>query len=176
MTGSSCNDNTFGDSCQSITISGGSCSHNVFGKYCQSIKFEYGAISWNVFGEYCSSIYPGSNCEHNTFGNRCVEIRFGSNVTGCTFGTKCENVWLGAASNSLINYVQYLIVDPGVSFVRITSSDDANASANNQLQNVHIHSGIKGTDLNTPLSIVVPERGQAYSYDYYATNSVDVMI
>jgi hypothetical protein len=148
----------------------------VFGKYCQSIKLEYGATSWNVFGEYCTSIYPGSNCEHNTFGNRCTEIRTGSNATGCTFGAKCENVWLGAASNALINYVQYLIVDPGVRFVRITSSDDANASVNNQLQNIHIHSGISGADLNNTVSIVVPERNQSYSYDYYAANSVDVMI
>ena len=176
ITATNCNDNAIGDFCSSIQITAMGCGHNIFGKYCQSIKLEYQNIKFNVFGENCSYIYMNQNCQYNTFGSRCTEIRTGTEMDGCTFGTECQNVWFGAASNTLINYVKYVTVDNGVSFVRITSADDANASDSNYLQNIHVHSGIKGTDASTPVSIVVPERGQAYSYDYYATNSVDVMI
>ena len=172
--GNSCSYNTFGSVCSSNSLQA-NCSYNTIGKNCQNIII-YSGSNDNLIGSFCEAINFGTNCSHNSIGENCKSIGFGSYNNFNNIGKKVTYVTFGNSTSNKINYVRYLNVDSGVQFAYIYSADDANASDGNQLQNVHVHSGIIGTDSSNRVSIVVPERGQAYSYDYYATNSVDVMI
>jgi len=188
--GNNCRYNILQDKCSSNTLNGGDqrntfgiestsnnlangCEDNVFGIKSENNRLK-GNSKNNVFGEECTQNKLGDGARGNTFGNYAKQITLGRYTLGCSFGNYCQSIQIVTNENNDA-YAKNLIFDPGVVYVNITSADDANMSSSNQLQNIHVHSGISG-DSNTPKSIVVPERGQSYSYDYYAANSVDVMI
>ncbi len=179
--GEGSNNNTFGSYCQYIAF-GINCDTNNFGNGCTNNSFGVGSSNntfgngcvHNTFGNNCGNNSLGSDCSYNSLGNGCGRIKISRNCSDIILENRCLSINIGPYTSTNY-YARNIVFDPGIAYVTLTSADDANASSSNQLQNIHIHSGIAG-DSNTPLSIVVPERGQSYSYDYYATNSVDVMI
>ena len=168
-----CYFNTFGNYCYSNTF-GNNCSYNTFGNYCR----------YNTFGEECNQNSFNYNCVCNTFGHECRKHIFGYwcsyNIIGnnsygfnlagyCTynnFGCYCRNI-------ALEDYAQNNIFDNAVWYVELTSN--SSASLRNQLQNIHIHSGIQGTSSSNKKTITV-ERNLSYSVDYYANNSKTIIL
>ena len=72
----------------------------------------------------------------NTFGNNCDNNIFGAN---------CGNIIFGAIANSAntpADYYQNNIVDNACEYLYLNSTETA--LYNNQLQNIHIHSGVRG--------------------------------
>ena len=161
--GKNCSHNIFENNCESNTF-GNSCGHNTFGQYCSS----------NAFGNLCYHNTFGNNCDYNTFGNNCDYNTFGNDWQYNTFGNGCKNNTFGTASGT-IDYCQYNIIDNGCSYLYINSTD-TNATSSNCLQNVHIHLGVSGSSISNRLTITVPDRNLAYSIDYYAPGSKEIIL
>ena len=104
---------------------------------------------------------------------------FGEGAYGNVLGAHYERVSLGAGVNGVsfaasataapIGYVKDVAVEGGCSSLLIYC-DDTTESASNMLQNVHVHVGVSGK------SLAVPDRGLAYSTDYYAAGSQTVLV
>ena len=164
-----CMNNTFGSNCMGnillVTcknnIFGDNCTNNTFGNGCNHITFENGCMSNtfkdnctnNTFGESCTGNTFGEGCNYNTFGNGCMSNTFKDYCTCNTFGE------LGAP----ISYVNFIDVASGVSYVNIIPTS-ATSDMNN-LQNISIHKGVKGTE-DAPLVINVDVLGQGYEIIY----------
>ena len=173
-----CRNNIFGANCASNTF-GDNCTNNTFGNSCTGNAFKEGCAN-NTFGTNCSSNTFGINCMNNTFGTNCTNNTFGNSCTGnafkgyCTrnnFGTNCTNntfkdYCTGNTFGELdapISYVNFIDVASGVSYVNIIPTS-ATSDMNN-LQNISIHKGVKGTK-DTPLDINVDVLGQGYEIIY----------
>lgn len=139
---SNCNNNTLGSACSSIILAH-DCANNTFGVNCTN----------NTFGESCMGNTFGNGCNYNTFGNGCMSNTFKDYCTNNTFGE------LGAP----ISYVNFIDMASGVSYVNIIPTS-ATSDMNN-LQNISIHKGVKGTE-DTPLVINVDVLGQNYEIIY----------
>ena len=158
--GEGCNYNTFGEGCNYNTF-WNRCARNTFGNGCNHITFENGCMSNtfkdnctnNTFGESCTGNTFGEGCNYNTFGNGCMSNTFKDYCTCNTFGE------LGAP----ISYVNFIDVASGVSYVNIIPTS-ATSDMNN-LQNISIHKGVKGTE-DAPLVINVDVLGQGYEIIY----------
>ena len=158
--GEGCNGNVFRNNAYSNTL-GIACRYNDFSN----------VVNNNNIGSTSSYITIGSYSSYNDFGPGCNNIDLRGHCDKNTFGPGCHHIYFGT-SYSPMTYCQHMIFDGGVGYIDLSCSV---SSTTYYVQNIHVHSGIAGVS-GTPVSIVVPERGQAYSYDYYATNSVDVMI
>lgn len=124
----------------------------------------YGFI-YNTVGSYFRNNSIGSNFYYNSIGSY-----FQYNSIDPSF----ENNTVGSSASESV-YVRYCKFDEGVSYISLTS-DDASASSSNQIQNVHIHAGVKGSSTYNRLTISVPDRNLAYSTDYYMSNSQEVYL
>ena len=173
-----CSSNTFGNNCLHNTLKN-DCLNNTFGTNCNNNTF-WNSCSSNTFGNNCLYNILKDNCLNNTFGNICSNNTFGESCTGnafkgyCTrnnFGTNCTNntfkvYCTGNTFGELdapISYVNFIDVASGVSYVNIIPTS-ATSDMNN-LQNISIHKGVKGTE-DTPLVINVDVLGQGYEIIY----------
>ena len=179
--GNGCYSNTFGSNCASNTFDS-DCTSNTFGNSCHFNTFDSNCAS-NTFGSNCTHNTFGSNCTSNTFGSGCFNNTFDSDCTHNTFGSDCTNNTFGSdcdfntfgTSSSTITYCRYIILDNGCSGLYINSADTT-ASYSNQLQNVHIHAGVRDANSGGRRTITVPDRNLAYSTDYYANGSQTVIL
>jgi len=176
--GNNCTGNTFGNNCTGNTFKD-NCTNNTFKDNCANNTFKDNCAN-NTFGSNCLYNTLKDNCLNNTFGNNCANNTFGANCTGnafkgyCTrnnFGTNCTNntfkdYCTGNTFGELdapISYVNFIDVASGVSYVNIIPTS-ATSDMNN-LQNISIHKGVKGTE-DTPLVINVDVLGQGYEIIY----------
>ena len=153
--------NTFGSGCSRNTF-GDDFRNNTFGSGCSDNTFSAGHCLFNTFGNDCSSNTFGVMCCYNTFGEECYYNTFGNSCYYITFGD----------SSSTINYCQYNIVDNGCSYLYINGN--GTASYSNQLQNIHIHLGVKGTTSNR--KTITVDRGLSYTTDIYPISSTEIFI
>ena len=158
--GNRCINNTFGEGCVSNIFSD-RCSRNTFGNGCNHITFGDGCMS-NTFKDNCSNNTFGANCTGNTFKDYCTRNTFGANCTGNTFKDYCTGNTFGELG-APISYVNFIDVASGVSYVNIIPT--STTSDLNNLQNISIHKGVKGTE-DTPLDINVDVLGQGYEIIY----------
>ena len=176
--GNGCTSNTFKDRCTSNTFKD-NCSNNTFGNECTNNTFGNGYsnntfgtnCSNNTFGDRCTSntfkdncLYNtlNDNCLNNTFGNGCTNNTFGDRCTSNTFGDRCTGNTFGEL-DAPISYVNFIDVASGVSYVNIIPTS-ATSDMNN-LRNISIHKGVKGTE-GTPLVINVDVLNQDYEIIY----------
>jgi len=155
-----CTNNTFKDYCTSNTF-GNSCSNNTFGNSCLYNTLKDNCLN-NTFGNSCSNNTFGTNCTNNTFKGYCTRNNFGTNCTNNTFKDYCTGNTFGEL-DAPISYVNFIDVASGVSYVNIIPTS-ATSDMNN-LQNISIHKGVKGTE-DTPLDINVDVLGQGYEIIY----------
>ena len=184
---SNCNNNTLGSACSSIILASG-CTNNTFGNNCVNNTFKEHCFS-NTFGEGCTSNTFGDNCLYNTLKGNCMDNTFKDHCSNNTFGTNCtNNTFKGYCTRNTfgnnctnntfkdyctgntfgeldapISYVNFIDVASGVSYVNIIPTS-ATSDMNN-LQNISIHKGVKGTE-DTPLVINVDVLGQGYEIIY----------
>ena len=173
-----CTGNTFGSSCLHNTLKD-NCLNNTFGNSCSNNTF-WANCTGNAFGDNCLYNTLKDNCLNNTFGNSCSNNTFWANCTGnafkgyCTrnnFGANCTNNTFKdyctcntfGELDAPISYVNFIDVASGVSYVNIIPTS-ATSDLNN-LQNISIHKGVKGTE-DTPLVINVDVLGQGYEIIY----------
>ena len=116
----------------------------------------------------------GSIFQHNTVGSNFRYNTVGSNFSYNNIGSYFSSNTIGSSTSENV-YVRYCQFDDGVHHISLTSNDTS-ASGSNQIQNVHIHSGIMGTSDSNRLTISVPDRNLAYSLDYYANGSQDITL
>jgi len=160
--GAACRTNTFTSFCSYNTL-GANCSFNLFDTETNNNVLEYGANNntiarnsrYNVLGKYCSFNSLGRFSRHNIFGNNCSYISFGN--------------------PTLIQYVRYVKIDSGCSYINIYS-DDISASSSNYLQNIHICLGVSGSSSTNPLNISVADRNLEYETTYKSNNSVEIIL
>ena len=98
----------------------------------------------------------------------------GSNVRGNDFGNSVTYISIGSSASDDM-YVTDIVFDSGVQYLILTS-DDTSATGSNYLRNVHIHSGVRGSSSSNRKTISVPDRYLAYSIDYYANGSQDIIL
>ena len=158
--GAGCNNNTFGNSCLHNTLKD-NCLNNTFGAKCNNNTFEANCTG-NAFGNICSNNTFRNNCTNNTFKGYCTRNNFGTNCTNNTFKDYCTDNTFGEL-DAPISYVNFIDVASGVSYVNIIPTS-ATSDMNN-LQNISIHKGIKGTE-DAPLDINVDVLGQGYEIIY----------
>lgn len=162
---------------------------NVIGSNFYSNSIESG-FSDNVFGNTVRSNRIGEHFYHNTAGNEFNENTIGSNCTDNSFGNYCSNNVIGASfsyssiGNSIRNcvigtfaynsvYARYCKFDDGIRFVTLTSND-ASATSSNQIQNVHVHSGIQGT--SSARKTIAVARNLEYETNVVPVGSVTIEI
>lgn len=202
--GSSSGHNKFDSGCHDIELGVGS-SANIFGvnatghcgKNCSSNIFD-GQNNFDL-GEGCdhnhvgegTSINLGNYCSHNVFKLGSSNITFGNSCNCNAIGSNCSSIWLGdycernvfhdncswvsiGTMGSPINYCRYNEIDNGAYSLQIICSDTS-ASYSNQLQYIHVHSGIKGA-VGTAKTITVPDRNLDHVIEYYPTGSETILV
>ena len=158
--GSGCTNNKFGDSCNNNTFGTG-CTGNAFKDSCTNNTFGTGCAG-NAFKDSCTNNNFGNGCMSNTFEANCANNTFGANCANNTFKDYCTCNTFGEL-DAPISYVNFIDVASGVSYVNIIPTS-ATSDMNN-LQNISIHKGVKGTE-DTPLDINVDVLGQGYEIIY----------
>ena len=164
-----CLNNTFKDNCANNTF-GANCNNNAFRANCNNNTFRdnclYNTLKDNclnnTFGANCNNNTFGANCNNNTFKGYCTRNNFGANCNNNTFKGYCTMNNFGEL-DAPISYVNFIDVASGVSYVNIIPTS-ATSDLNN-LQNISIHKGVKGTE-DTPLDINVDVLGQGYEIIY----------
>ena len=149
--GDSCLDNSFRPGCTNNTFRSG-CTNNTFGTGCAN----------NAFGDRCQKITFGDSCTNNTFRSGCANNTFGTGCANNAFGDRCQKITFGEVGTP-IDYIRYVDIASGVSYVNIIPTSAT--SVMNNLQNISIHKGVKGTE-DTPLVINVDVLGQGYEIIY----------
>lgn len=157
---SNCNNNTLGSSCSSIILAT-NCTDNTFGNGCTNNNFGNNCAN-NTFKDYCMNNTFGANCTSNNFGSNCANNTFGNGCTSNTFKDYCTGNTFGEL-DAPIDYIRYVDIASGVSYVNIIPTS-ATSDMNN-LQNISIHKGVKGTK-DTPLVINVDVLNQDYEITY----------
>ena len=173
--------NTVGNNFSHNTV-GSAFQQNTVGSHFSSNTISFGFYS-NTVGSNFFNNTIGSDFRYNTVGNSFNYNTIGSYVTNNTIGSYVANNTIGSyvidntigLSASENVYVRWCKFDDGVQYVSLTS-DDTSASSSNQIQNVHIHLGVKGSSSSNRLTISVPDRNLSYSIDYYASNSQSFFI
>ena len=158
--GNECTGNTFGESCANNTFKD-HCSNNTFGNNCLYNTLKGNCLN-NTFKDNCSNNTFWANCTNNTFKGYCTRNNFGANCTNNTFKDYCTGNIFGEL-DAPISYVNFIDVASGVSYVNIIPTS-ATSDMNN-LQNISIHKGIKGTE-DAPLVINVDVLNQDYEIIY----------
>lgn len=167
-----CEENSLGANCSSNML-GVECCYNSIGGGSQSnIIDDYGY--GNELGNHVFECFIGAESTHNHLGNGCYSVRIGAYATNVNIGNGCQFVKFDDGTGDDMYYCRNNVVDPGCEYLTITCSDD-DESDENPMQNVHVHSGISGTDSNYK-TIVVPDRNLPYSVDYYASGSVEILV
>ena len=146
--GNKCKNNTFGNNCYSNTF--GLSGNNTFGNNCRDNTF--GMNGNNTFGKNCRDNTFGNMCDNNTFGNNCQSNTFVSNCIQNTFGNNCnhnsfikdciQNTFGNTIENVKFekNYMHYITIEDGNSYITITSSKITGAEA--LLRNFTIAQGV----------------------------------
>lgn len=167
-----CEENSLGASCFS-NILGVECCYNSIGCGSQSNSIDdygYG----NELGNHVFWCFVGAESIHNHIGNGCYSVRIGAYATNVNIGNGCQFVKFDDGTGDDMYYCRNNVVDPGCEYLTITCSDD-DESNDNPMQNVHIHSGISGTQ-SSPKTITVPDRNLPYTINYYAPGSTDIIL
>lgn len=169
-----CNNNTLSNNSNEYNIFGvacrnnnlwGSCKYNKLGDNCIGNTIQL-SCTYNILGSYCNYNTISTQSSYNTFGNVCTYNSLGG---GCNYNAFQNKIHIcELESNSCGN-----LIDSNVWFVHLTS--DTAGSTTNLIQNVHIHSGVWGTDAST-LRIITVERNLNYSVDIYAPNSKTIIL
>ncbi len=162
--GNDCNFNTFGDGCYFNTF-GNDCDSNTFGNGCYSNIFDNNCYS-NTFDNNCVSNSLGSYCHFNTFGSNCGRNTFDPECGYNIFGNNCFYNTLkgGNISNN--------IFDCGVVYVFLTSSSIG--AYDNEIQNIHIHQGVKGT--SDAKKVINVERNAVAQIDVVAAGNKTIEV
>ena len=155
-----CSNNTFENNCMGNILLD-TCRNNIFGNNCTNNIFESNCNN-NTLESACSEIILTHDCTRNTFGNGCNHITFGNGCMSNTFKDYCTNNAFGELG-APISYVMFIDAASGVSYVNIIPTS-ATSDMNN-LKNISIHKGVKGTE-DTPLVINVDVLNQGYEIIY----------
>ena len=139
------------------------CFNNTFGVECHDNTFGNMCYS-NAFGDTCFSNTFGDICFSNTFDKCCTNNIFESMSMYNTFGIDCQYITLGMSSSMS----QWNIIDDGCKYLDITSE-----TSFSNLQNVHVHLGIKGSSSNHK-TITIPDGNLSYETNVYPVGSTDM--
>ena len=165
-----CYNNAFEINCYNNTF-GYTCNNNNFEMYSHHNSFGNSCCG-NIFGDTCHTNTFGDSCSYNTFGEGCYNNKFGIYNSRNTFGNYCYLNTFGNSS-SAINYCRYNIIDSGCQNLYIVGNGAATSS--NYLQNIHIHSGVKGSSSSDRKTITV-DRNLEYTTDVYPVGSIEMFI
>lgn len=94
----------------------------------------------------------GGNIGNTTFGGEIWRTTFGGNIDNGDIHGRLYSLSIGSAGETWTN----LVIDPGVEYVSITCTEQGSSD----ITNVHIFSGICGTD-SSPITITIPSRSNA---------------
>ena len=166
-----CVSNHIGNECHDIGL-GPQSSYNEIKDKCYSISMSW-SNTYNVFDGGCHDITFNSNCYGNTFGAKCYSITTHDYVRNCTFSPECFHIKFGNSSATIdfvqhcrFEYCKYLYLD--------TSDSVTTGSRFVQLWN--IHKGVGGSSTSNMVTILVPDRVQAYSTDVYKDNHKEIYV
>ena len=123
---------------------------NKFGVNCFCNTFGNN-VYWNTFGNDFRYNTFGNSVGYNTFGNSVGSNTFGNNVYWNTFGNGVGNNTFGngvqyfkyGTAGTTYDYMYYCYVESGVQNVYCYPQTTPTSSS--MFQNVHIHSGLKGS-------------------------------
>lgn len=143
---SSCSYNIIGNHFND-NILGSNCSYNIFGNYCHDNIFEE-SCNHNIFGNECSTNTLGSNCSYNIFGNHCYSNEFGSQCRSNTLEGRNDHIILSSSGTQ----------GPG-----------------NNLWNITLAQGLKGTSASSKLTITAdPELDYQVIYRPAGSKIIDI--
>lgn len=145
---------------------GYSMTHNNFGNDIFNNKIAQN-MSSNIIGNYFNRNSIGANFTGNNIGNDVSSNVFGSHCSYNVIDCLCMSNTFGSASSEF--YMSKCTFDSGLFNVTVSCNDTV-ASSENQIQNIHVHSGIRYR------SIIVPDRNLQYSIDYYVSNSQEIFL
>ena len=197
VAGQECYGNTFGDGCQDILLGDSNCYLNEFGPKCHDIYLGDSCYC-NKFGIECSDIIYGSMCQMNSVGDECNTIVFGQYNCENTIGTFCTYIYFGnyCSDNDIGSHDTYVVfgyptggttegsiypkshyrnitVDTGCGYVGLDCASTLSAAS--MYQNVHVHSGILGTENNFK-HIQDSNVNQSFLTEYKPQNSLTITV
>lgn len=154
--------NTFGNQCYHNVI-GNNFSQNTIGS--QFYRNIIGnSFYHNTIGSNFTTNQIGNSFSTNVVGNYFTSNVTSSGVVQCLFGSM----------SSIDVYIRKCVFE-SMQYIDLSCAD-TDATSSNQLQFVHIHAGLNGTDANNRITITVPDRNLSYAIDYYATGSQEIII
>ena len=179
--GAHCDGNRFYQTCEQNSLDA-NCSSNVLGMECCFNRLDCGCQNnvidaygyRNHIGNGAGYCFIGEESYNNDIGAGCDNVRIGAYAESVRIGNGCDHVKFDDGTGDDMYYCENNVVDPGCKYLTITCLDD-DESGNNPMRNVHIHSGVSGTYGNNK-TIVVPDRNLAYSVDYYASGSIEILV
>lgn len=145
--------------------------NNIFGKDCHDNTFGI-HTKGNKFDEECYNNVMGSYLQYCEFGESSYDNELGQHSSGIRFIKNCHHVKFGEAL-STIDYCRRIVLDDGCSYLYIKSSD-TQASAENQLQHIHIHLAVSGTSVARKTLTI--DRNLNYETSIYANGSKDIIL
>lgn len=115
-------------------------------------KYSYEAVAklsvkpnYHIFGNSCTANTFGTNCYYTTLGNNCRSNTFGNDCVHNILGDGCSYNIFGKS-------LECSKIDSGVTYIELRS----NASVGRRVKNIHILSGVRGTE-DARLVINIPD-------------------
>lgn len=163
-----CFNNTFEQQCHNNKLDS-NCYQNSFGQGCYENTLLSGSYD-NTFKQICFSNNLGASNRYNTFNAYCRYINTGSYLLNSTFGANCIDLYFTTS-----NYSQNIKVGAGCEHLHIYSVDGVESSGN-QMQNIYIASGIKGSSSSSRKTIAIPDRNLKYETEVYQDSSGNIIL
>lgn len=169
--GNDCYRNTFAVCCDSNIFHDYGYSNN-FSTYCCTNTFEYNChnntlkeyCQYNTFKSECGNNVLSNSCTYNTFEYSCQYNNLSRNCDYISFGKNVYSVHISSTP------CRFIMIDSDCRYLLITAP-----GSDGTLQNLHIHSGIKGQDSTYRKGITVA-RNLDYTTDVYAIGSTEMFV
>ena len=165
-----CTFNILKNNCYSNTFNNGT-HYNILEDGCYNILFK-GSCQFNHLGTSCRNINFDQSCHYNSIGRNSGYINFGRECKANTIGTQCFGINFGNSS-SIKSYYQYILIDNGCYYLNLDTT--AALSTMNFLQNIHIHSGIRGAS-DSYKTIIISEVNAAYEINIVAAGTTTIEV
>lgn len=169
--GNNCYWNTFAVDCDS-NIFHDYCYSNNFSTYCHTNTFEHNCHN-NIFDENCNNITFKSGCGYNVLSNSCANNTLEDNCLYNNLSANCSDISFGKNVYSVhisSTPCRFIMIDSNCRYLLITAPGSGGT-----LQNLHIHSGIKGQNSTYRKGITVA-RDLDYTTDVYPIGSTEMFI
>ena len=173
-----CYNNTLGTATDHMRF-GKECYGNVFGGMNHLCAFDtkfrnnfVGSETQSIqVGQGAGDNYFSANIYYSSFGNYFRKNKVARYTYYSSFGHYVQNFIMGKNENELNQYVRFLTVENGVTYVNLHKT---NTTSKTYMENVKICSGTNGTS-SKRIDIEVPELAQKYAITYALNTSGELV-